>query len=179
MSAFVEDVGFFAGGMRFGATLWEYYAEFYKCMQLDEVLVLTFDAITRDLPRHLPLLADFLCPGWRPSKPVVEEVCFLAGKERMIAHSAKFDESWAFEELGRVGRMDLDSRDSFRPAPRVTAGHSDRLNARAEMFLAEQWQVGVAGETGLQTYEAMEEAVALELDRRLAQLANTAEAWDI
>ena len=47
------------------------------------------------------------------------------------------------------------------------------------MFLAERWQVGVAGETGLQTYEAMEGAVALELDRRLAQLADTAEVWDI
>ena len=47
------------------------------------------------------------------------------------------------------------------------------------MFLAERWQVGVAGETGLQTYEALEESVALEIDRRLAQLADAAEVWDI
>jgi len=39
-SEFVRDPDFVVDGMRFGAALWEYYVEFWRCRDLDAVLVL-------------------------------------------------------------------------------------------------------------------------------------------
>merc|ERR1712216_374731 len=59
-SEFVFDKDFFAGGMRFGASIWEYYTEFAKAMHLPCVLVLCYEDLLGDLQSHLPVLAQFL-----------------------------------------------------------------------------------------------------------------------
>eukprot|EP00434_Breviolum_minutum_P034288 symbB.v1.2.030341.t1/scaffold3410.1/size62789/2 len=50
-------------GMRFGASLWEYYVEFYRCLDLPEVLVLCYEDLQVNLAGHIDLISMFLsCP---------------------------------------------------------------------------------------------------------------------
>ena len=53
VSAFVlnDDGTYIHHGMRFGATLWEYYLEYWKCRDLPNVLVLVFEDLVKDLAR--------------------------------------------------------------------------------------------------------------------------------
>lgn len=60
ISEFVFDKDYVAEGMRFGASLWEYYVEFYKCIDLPEVLVLCYEDLQESVAGHLDLISTFL-----------------------------------------------------------------------------------------------------------------------
>merc|ERR1712008_486123 len=169
-SEFAFDDGFFAGGMRFGATIWEYYVEFFKALQLNEVLVLCYEDLTEDLAGHIDLIAAFLGIDLNTGneREVVEaRVLQLCSKKGMAAMGHRFDESWAFAELQRVGRMK--DVTSFAPAARVREDqHKDdnALSEAAQELLRSKWEEHVCSETGLSDYAALRKAARMEVQSR-------------
>ena len=165
LSEFVFDKDFVAENMRFGASLWEYYIEFYLCRDLSEVLVLCFEDLQDDLAGHLELISSFLgCPVTDAARQQVLQLC---SREAMAALSRKFDETWTYEELTRLGRSP-DAAESFRPASRVhlekTA--SPDLDEAAKCFLQKKWGGLVEARTGLRSYEELVEGIREEVKKR-------------
>ena len=103
-SDFCRDPEFVVQGMRFGASLWEYYVEFYKCRNLDSVLVLVFEELAKDLRASLPAIAEFVAVDADDAR--LDRVATMCTKEFMMEHGSKFDESWVFDQLKKVGRME-------------------------------------------------------------------------
>ena len=108
--------GFWREGMRFGATLWEYYLEMWGAREHPAVLVLEYETLAdpAGLRRALPLIARHL-GAWplAADGAGVERATRLDAVARRCARDAmrsplaltRFDESWAYEELQRVGRI--------------------------------------------------------------------------
>jgi len=168
-SEFVFDKNFVVDGMRFGATIWQYYVEFFRCLDLPNVLVLVFEDLEKDLQGHLPLLADFLGVK-RPDDEAAKRILALCSKEGMAGMSSAYDESWTYDELRRLGRSPNNS-ESFKPAPRVHLTSSGEvLDSAAKEMLGQRWAEDVCKETGLADYAALQCAVRAELDRRRGQL---------
>ena len=128
---------FFLEGMRFGATLWEYYREFHVARRHPDVLVLVYEDLVDDLQRHVPIIAEFMARKEKKREEEEEEeeegeeglrgpltpdeialVCDRSSRDFMLAHSTRFDESWAYEQLQRVGTA---QSESFKPSPRVSS----------------------------------------------------------
>lgn len=170
VSQFVFDEGFFAGGMRFGATIWEYYVEFYQALRLPEVLVLCYEDLVADLPMHLHVIAKFmdLPKGALGDSAVLDRIVDLCSKQGMANMMSKFDETWTYKELQRVGRMQDPS--SFTPSPKVKVdsnyGSDSILDEHALEFLNDRWRTDVSSKVGLQDYAALQEAVRAEIARR-------------
>ena len=60
VSEFAFNKEFFVDSMRFGASLWESYIEFWKCRHEPNVLVLVFEDLVKDLPRQIQRIAHFI-----------------------------------------------------------------------------------------------------------------------
>ena len=163
---------FVSDGMRFGATLWEYYAEFHAARAHPDVLVLVFEDLIRDLPAHLPLIAAHMgLPAC--SDAVVAEVARVSGKAFMQAHQSKFDASWAYKRMKALGKLPQEKLDCNRPAARVTARSAKeksglKLDGRASAFMARKWAEEVAPSTGCGSYQELADSIREECRRRRA-----------
>lgn len=166
-SDFVFDEDFVLGGMRFGASIWQYYVEFIACMELEHVLVLAYEDLVDDLAGHLAVVADFM------GVPALDDagrdrVLALCSRDAMAEASTRFDESWAYEQLKSVGRSP-DNASSFKPAPRVraaVAGGREGLSANARDMLTTKWREEVFARTGLESYTALRRRVQAEVLQR-------------
>jgi hypothetical protein len=189
VSEFAFDDMFVVSSMRFGASLWEYYVEFWRCRHLDCVLVLVFEEMLQNLRQLLPTLVQFAGLGDRypdgspEAEATLDTVAEMCSKEFMMEHGAQFDESWCHKRLVELARMA--EPEGFCPAPRVTSGHRDSLDADAvvrthgrspsllsrpesipwcrliawcageQAFLEKQWALQVTPHTGHATYADM------------------------
>jgi len=152
VNEFVRDSEYCVDGMRFGATLWEYFVEFFTCATLPNVLCLVYEDLHADLASHLPHLAHFA------GLPRCDAACTALVAERcskmyMARHASKFDGSWAFERLKAVGRTR--EIESSRPAARVSSlpGTPGSPAARKKLLTATE-----AGEAGGAASGAAEKA---------------------
>jgi aryl sulfotransferase len=164
--------GFVRDGMRFGASLWEYYAEFHAALALsredESVLVLVFEDLVADLRGHLPLIAAHM--GVPCGAALADAVAAAGEKGFMAAHHGKFDGSWAYERLRELG-MPADKLECNQPAPRVVNRAKGRpLQPEAAALLRTMWQERVRPETGCEDYDALAADVRAELRRRQAAL---------
>eukprot|EP00746_Dinoflagellata_sp_MGD_P060634 gnl/MRDRNA2_/MRDRNA2_25707_c0_seq1.p1 gnl/MRDRNA2_/MRDRNA2_25707_c0~~gnl/MRDRNA2_/MRDRNA2_25707_c0_seq1.p1 ORF type:complete len:358 (-),score=43.13 gnl/MRDRNA2_/MRDRNA2_25707_c0_seq1:99-1172(-) len=164
-SQFVFDKGFVAEDMRFGASIWEYYVEFFQCLSLPNVLVLCYEDLVTDLGAHLDLIAGFLGVT-KPDQAARSRILDQCSKEWMAKAVSKFDESWAGPELQRIGRCP--QPESFlTPASRVHLGTSaERLDDTALAFLENKWWNKIYKKTGLKNYEELRMAVKTEVESR-------------
>ncbi|CAK0860457.1 unnamed protein product [Prorocentrum cordatum] len=119
----------------------------------------------------LTLLADFLGLGAAQRAALADpaglaRVLRLASRDGMREMGSKFDESWAFGQLQRVGRMRDPS--TFAPSPRVNApaAPAEPLSAAALELLRARWEERVARETGLADYAALRRALRDEVAAR-------------
>ena len=178
VSEFVFCDEFVSHGMRFGATLWEYYAEFFACRSHPDVLVLVFEDLIRDLPGHLPLIAAHMGVPCGPE--VMEQVTRVSSKSFMQEHQSKFDASWAYERMKSLGKLPKEKLDCNKPATRVTARSAHKksglqLNARASAFMERKWAEEVASCTGCTTYKQLADSIRDECrHRKEAAAASTA-----
>ncbi|CAE7945544.1 UVR8, partial [Symbiodinium sp. KB8] len=138
---------YLAEGMRFGASIWDYYVEYAKCLDLPQVLVVCFEDLDANLEGELPRLAEFL--GLPPlDAEATQRVLHLCSRQSMLEMSSKFDESWTYSELRRLGRAP-DEAASFAPAARVHKEPSTEvLDEAAKAFLQRRWREVVEAETG-------------------------------
>lgn len=170
-STFVlERPGFVGDGMRYGSNLWGYYAEFVACLALPNVLVLAYEDLVANLDGHLDIIADFLDVAL-PDADARSRAIALSSREGMMRHVPKFDGSWTYAELQRIGRAP-DKASSFRPAPRVKAVPSTKqsLNESAQAFLEQKWANEIFAKTGLKDYSELRGRVTAEIERRQSQL---------
>ncbi len=171
--------GFWREGMRFGATLWEYYLEMWGAREHPAVLVLEYETLAdpAGLRRALPLIARHLGVRLAADGAGAERAARLDAVARRCARDAmraplaltRFDESWAYDELQRVGRIADVS--SFAPAPRVraAAAPSDDADREAAAVAAAQWTEFVtAREPSLSSYEALASECRATFERRLS-----------
>jgi len=163
-SKFALDKDFFADGMRFGASLWEYYREYISCLERDDVLVVVYEDFAKDIRGHLPALARFM--GFAAlSNETLDTIAKLCSKEAMMEAGSKFDESWVHQRLIALGRC-LDP-ESFNPVARVTSGADpSTLDETALSFLAHKWQTGIEKETGIKDYAGLVQRARAEYARR-------------
>lgn len=173
LSEFVHNKDFFDEGMRFGATIWEYYSEFYRARRLPQVLVLCYEDLEDDLRGHLGIIAEFM--GLDPEKAegaAAERVVRLCSRDSMRTMGSKFDESWAYRELQRVGR--INNAETFAPSARVRPrrmpggprGPEEVLDSVAQRHLKERWRQGVYLRVGVSNYEEMRAELRAEVQRR-------------
>jgi hypothetical protein len=164
----MRDGPFVKEGMRFGATLFEYYLEFWKCRHLPQVCVVVFEDLQADLLFHLAFINRFIATpaSFVHSNESLLRVADMGSKAFMSRHVSAFDESWAFEQACKLGRMADAS--SFAPVSRVNlAPHRDQLSAEACAELKSRWHEEVTAKGGPTSYE---ELVA---DVRAANAAKT------
>ncbi|CAE7422796.1 SULT1C4, partial [Symbiodinium sp. CCMP2456] len=83
ISEFVYDKDYFAEGMRFGASLWDYYVEYAKCLDLPQLLVVCFEDLDSNLEGELPRLVEFL--GLPPlDAEATQRVLHLCSRQSML-----------------------------------------------------------------------------------------------
>jgi hypothetical protein len=164
---FVDDAEYWTQGMRFGANLYEYYVEYYRCRECADVLCLPFEDLVDDLHAHLPVIANFIGID-QPTDALLEAVARLSSKEAMLRHESRLDESWTYAEVLRLGRNP--KPESWTPAARVTAGGGS-LSAAACAKLDQQWADGVTAVLPeLHSYEDLVKGCREALCRRFPQV---------
>ena len=192
VSDFLHDSDFFADGMRFGATLEEYYIEYANALEDRSVLVLCFEDLVAPggVAAHVPLLARFMELNVDGDDEKVEEEarCDLAEVAEVIGEltskrvmlepglASKFDESWAYARLTEVGRNPDPS--AFTPVQRVVLGSSsdaptdtpNELDESAHSFLKERWAGTVAKQTGAADYPELVERCRSALRARFPRI---------
>ena len=162
-SEFAFDKEFFAEGMRFGASLWEYYTEYLICLKDPNVLVVVYEDLAKDIRSHLPTLSRFL--GLNVSKEHMDQIAKLCSKENMMNNVSKFDESWTYQQLKNLKRCKFP--DDFKPVPRVTSGSNPGvLNEETVKFLDDQWREKIETVTGIQNYPELAQKIREEYAKR-------------
>eukprot|EP00639_Heterosigma_akashiwo_P028325 CAMPEP_0194689476 /NCGR_PEP_ID=MMETSP0295-20121207/17641_1 /TAXON_ID=39354 /ORGANISM="Heterosigma akashiwo, Strain CCMP2393" /LENGTH=254 /DNA_ID=CAMNT_0039578539 /DNA_START=232 /DNA_END=998 /DNA_ORIENTATION=- len=135
--------------MRFGASLWEYYAEFVKCAALENVLVIIFEDMKDDLQSTVIRIARFI--GIEQVSPkVMGEVLMRSSKQYMQQNKA-FNESWTFKRLKSLQRCP--QPESFIPVPKASCDHQARFSISSTRFLNETWKKIITEETGILDYQ--------------------------
>jgi len=165
-SSMVYNEEYWARNMRFGASLMEYYLEYWQCRQCEDVLVLCFEDLQKDLAAHLPVIAAFV--GIEADEELLRLVASKSSKEFMMLHESKIDESWTHRQVHRVQRNP--NPDSWSPASRVTLGCNAGLDATAEAALQEQWVAGVTAAGGPASYPELVTDVRTSLAERFGVL---------
>lgn len=168
VSNLIVNEDFFAQGMRFGASIWEYFLEYYKCYKHPNVLVLVFEDLIKEKEKHVRLIADFMGVG-PLSHQVMEMVVDGSSKETMAKHESRIDESWTYERIKELGRSpDIEG---WKPATRVVMEpHQDEISDDAKRFLEQKWKQTIAKETGCETYQAFADLFRSEINNRLANI---------
>jgi len=142
------------GDMAFGASLYDYYIEFWKLKEQQNVLIICYEDLLRDTKRYIPLIAKFIdLPT--PDAKLLKTVLEMSGKEFMSKHMEKFDESWCYEQLVKHGTHNRP--EDFSKSNRVSKAVS--VDEKVEAFLQERWNEFMLPATGHQTYNEFADAI--------------------
>merc|ERR1719447_1925831 len=92
----INDLSFFSlleSGMSFGASLWDYYIEYWKLRKQENVLIICYEDLVMETKRFIPLIASFIgLPP--PNEELVAKVLHMSSKDFMIKHTDMFNECW-------------------------------------------------------------------------------------
>jgi hypothetical protein len=154
--------------MSFGASLWEYYIEYWKLREQENVLIICYEDLVIETKRFIPLIARFigLSP---PNEELVAKVLHMSSKDFMIEHTDKFNESWVHKKLVEMGRND--KPDQFLPTERVL-GKAEPVNEEVEKCLQAKWEELMIKETGLKTYSAYRKEMRKITEKMFSLLGN-------
>jgi len=150
-----------------GNRMWEDYIEFWRARDLDNVLVLCFEDLTKDFERQLKIIADFL--EISPTPELIQKVADMSSKDYMGHYQEKFDESWALKRLIEVGRVPDDKLDHSKPSPHITKGDHGSFTSESLELFKEQWATRVEDRIGLKDYAAMQDDIRATLQRKYAK----------
>eukprot|EP00038_Savillea_parva_P024975 m.45681 g.45681 ORF g.45681 m.45681 type:complete len:375 (+) comp6681_c0_seq1:291-1415(+) len=164
VSAFVHDKHFVVNDMAFGASLWEYYAEYMQELTNPNVLVLVYEDMVKDFGAQLKKMAMFL--DLRPTEEVLRQVEDMATKAFMSLpeHVPKFDETWSYRRMVEVDRIKTAASFTI-PVTRVNLKpHKEVLNEEALQHLSKLWAKTLG--SSVPNYAALCDAVRAEHMRR-------------
>lgn len=164
LSGFIRLKEFMVDDMRFGTNLWGYYREYWHCREADNVLVLVFEDLVKDLRSHLAVIAEFV--GVEADEKLLDAVAAAASKQEMLKPEVtrKLDESWTHKVATRIGRSP--EPESWMPTSRVTNGHKDKLTEDDLAFLRELWRKNLEETIGIKSYEELAAGVRATLHKR-------------
>jgi len=154
--------------MSFGASLWDYYIEYWKLQKQENVLIICYEDLVMETKRFIPLIASFigLSP---PNKELVAKVLQMSSKDFMIKHAAKFNESWVNKKLVELGRNN--KPEQFLPSERVI-GKAEPVNEEVKKFLEAKWEELMFKETGLKTYSEFRKEIRKITEKRFSLIGN-------
>jgi len=147
--------------LTFGSCLFQFYAEVWKCRELENVHVVTYEDMRKDLGSLLPGIAAFL--GLEPlSKECHEKVMELSSFKWMKANDHLFDDhhmATRLATLGGKGGGKGGNRPSHVRSSKVGLQVGDDVNTTVtddtRMLLHTMWQKHVMPITGHATYADM------------------------
>lgn len=148
---------------QFGGTLWDFYAEYWKCKNLPNVKVLVFEKMLKDFDRSLSEVADFLgLPDL--TTELREHVTKVCSKEWMEQHDNLFDDHFIGVRLSKKRKLDDSARPSFNAVKKVGLElKRDDLNIaisdESRDLLAKLWRERLQPITGHATYAEMASAL--------------------
>jgi len=163
----MNDLGFFSliEDMSFGASLYEYYLEFWKLRDQENVLIVCFEDLMKETERYIPLIANFIGLD-HPTEELIAEVLRMSTREFMTNHINVFDESWVHKKLIEIGRHK--NPEEFLPCQRV--GKSEPVNEEVKEFLREKWEEKMK-ETDFKTYSEFRDEIRKVTEERFAVLS--------
>lgn len=152
------------GDMAFGASLYDYFIEFWKLRHESNMLIICYEDLLTDTKRYIPLIAKFIeLP--MPDAKLVETVLEMSGKEFMAKHVSKFDESWCFDQLVKHGTHNRP--EDFRKSSRVSK--SVPVDKTVEEFLQNRWLEFMFPATGYRTYNEFAHAIRRVTESRFKE----------
>jgi len=81
----------YSQGPGFGGYLWDFYAEYWRCRNLPNVLLIAYENLKQDLDAHIPVIAEFM--GLPPLDASVQsKVAELSSFAWMSKHDHLFDD---------------------------------------------------------------------------------------
>jgi len=153
------------GDMGFGASLYEYYIEFWKLRAQKNVLIICYEDLLTSIRQYIPLIAKFIgLPT--PDEKLVETVLEMSSKSFMQKHMAKFDESWCYDKLVEHGTHNRP--EDFSKSNRVTQAVS--VNKKVEEFLQERWNESMLPATGHKNYDEFADDIRKVTEERFRDL---------
>jgi len=164
-STFVVETPFLKG--REGrASIWEFYREYHAARDCSSVLVLVYEDLIEDMPKHIRMIASFL--GIEADDELVGTVAEMSTKEYMARHMEKFDEPYErAKELGRAGDLS-----QLAPGAKVAVRrHRQTLTAEARRFLEDRWNECMSP-LGYDCYDAFASAFRERNARRFPDASN-------
>jgi len=158
----------------FGAYIWQFYREFWQCRQLENVHVVTYEGMRRDLGGLLPGIAGLL--GVTLTDELKAKVLELSSFQWMKDNEHQFDDHYmgprhkqvadehaaAGREIEYVntpearGMTDRKFTTSSKVGLQVGDGFNTTISDDTRQLLAELWLQEVTPVTGHQTYAEME-----------------------
>jgi len=164
----LNDLNFFPfmeSKMSFGASLWDYYIEFWKLRHQENVLIICYEDLLASTERFLPLIAHFI--GIPPlDEEQLAKVLYMSSKDFMRKHKCKFDESWVNKKLIEMGRH-LEPN-QFPASERVV--EEELVNQTVIKYLHDKWVELMTKETGFKTYEEFREGISKITEERFAAM---------
>merc|ERR1719233_169966 len=152
------------GDMAFGASLYDYYVEFWKLRAEKNVLIICYEELLKDTKRYIPLIAKFMeLP--MPNDKLVETVLEMSGKNFMRNHMTKFDESWCYKKLVEHGTHNRP--EDFSKSNRVS--EATKVNEKVEEFLQERWNELMFPATGHKNYDEFADDIIKVTERRFKE----------
>mgnify|MGYP000281515627 CR=1 FL=1 len=121
------------------ASLWDYYQEYHLLKECSSVLVLVYEDLVKDMPKHIHMIAKFM--NVAHDQDLIDKVATMSSKTYMAQFMTKFDEPYErAKELGRVGDLS-----QLAPGAKVVVQkHPQVLNEEAHLFLDEKWKQSMA-----------------------------------
>jgi len=156
---FVEDSKLLDEKWGWGANIFQYYVEQWKCRNCPNVLLLCFEDLVSDLQNHTYLLARFMRISIK-NQSDMSKILSCCSREYMLKHHSKFDESVTYDRMRRLGRWES----PFRPSSRVTSGDHhksprNQISNKLRRKLKECWNRTMRKEFGFENYDDLRRAI--------------------
>merc|ERR1712113_1177299 len=85
----------------FGKSIWECYAEYWQCRNIEEVCVIPYEHMRKQSREDLYVIAKFMSLPL-PSDELIDKVLELSSFEWMQAHDNQFDDHHMMERLSKL-----------------------------------------------------------------------------
>lgn len=155
---FAETIGFFADNALWGANIWSYYAEQWRCRHCNNVLLLCFEDLVTNLESQASLLAAFMGVSICIPSNAFNQVKVMCSRQFMLENAHKYDESITYSRIRAVGRWDV----PHTAASRVTSGkHHGKHVVSNELAkkLDAKWKSTIGKAFGFDDYPALRNAL--------------------
>eukprot|EP00939_MAST-03C_sp_MAST-3C-sp1_P003395 g3395.t1 len=167
---FVEESGLLNETWGWGANIFKYYVDQWRCRDCSNVVLLCFEDLCEEInsdtsanttsPSQMTMLRDFAGIVEAGSSTTSHDeaeywrtIRYACSRENMLRVSQKFDESVTYARMRKLGRW----TSPFRSAARVTDGSHHRrpsmLSQELSRKLDEMWKATMGKEFGIEDYD--------------------------